>query len=449
MAEEKPPQEEEDDEEELGEEDDNQEDEEEEESGGVEAQADMRRILEQIRLNSADKSNPTDVKHAFWETQPVVQFKDEGEGLPAGPIDAPLTPADVKQEPYNLPSGYKWRELDLIDADTVEEVYKLLNLNYVEDDDNMFRFDYSREFLKWALQPPGFKKQWHIGVCVASSDKLVAFITAVPAGVRAEATCIPMVEINFLCVHKKLRCKRLAPVLIKEITRRVNMENVWQAAYTAGVVLPKPLATCRYHHRSLNPKKLIEVGFSALHKRMTMSRTIKLFKLPTEPLTPGFRKMKAEDVPGVTMLLRKYLAKFRLAPDLNEEDVRHWILPRDNVIDAFVVQSPETKAITDFVSYYCLPSTIIGNNLYKTLKAAYCYYNVAESVSLKDLMNDALIMAKLDDYDVFNALDIMQNEEFLKDLKFGIGDGYLQYYLYNWRMGGGSMLPQDVGLVLL
>ena len=26
---------------------------------------------------------------------------------------------------------------------------------------------------------------------------------------------VPMVEINFLCVHKKLRAKRLAPVLIK------------------------------------------------------------------------------------------------------------------------------------------------------------------------------------------------------------------------------------------
>ncbi|CAN0458476.1 unnamed protein product, partial [Laminaria digitata] len=32
-----------------------------------------------------------------------------------------------------------------------------------------------------------------------------------------------------------------------------------QAVYTAGVVLPTPLACCRYYHRSLNPKKLIEV----------------------------------------------------------------------------------------------------------------------------------------------------------------------------------------------
>lgn len=56
---------------------------------------------------------------------------------------------------------------------------------------------------------------------------------------------VSMVEINFLCVHKKLRSKRVAPVLIREITRRVNLEGIFQAVYTAGVVLPKPVACCR------------------------------------------------------------------------------------------------------------------------------------------------------------------------------------------------------------
>ena len=90
----------------------------------------------------------------------------------------------------------------------------------------------------------------------------------------------PMVEINFLCVHKKLRSKRVAPVLIKEITRRVNLEGIFQAVYTAGVLLPKPISVCQYWHRSLNPKKLVEVHFSALHKHMTLQRMIKLYRLP-------------------------------------------------------------------------------------------------------------------------------------------------------------------------
>ena len=45
----------------------------------------------------------------------------------------------------------------------------------------------------------------------------------------------------------------------------------------------------------------------------------------------------------------------------------------------------------------------------------------------------ALIMAIKSDFDVYNALDIFQNGTVLKDLKFGIGDGRLQYYIYNWR----------------
>ena len=44
----------------------------------------------------------------------------------------------------------------------------------------------------------------------------------------------------------------------------MNLHQIWQAAYTAGVLLPKPFATCRYWHRNLNPRKLVEVGFSRL-----------------------------------------------------------------------------------------------------------------------------------------------------------------------------------------
>ncbi len=61
-----------------------------------------------------------------------------------------------------------------------------------------------------------------------------------------------MVEINFLCVHKKLRSKRVAPVLIREITRRVHLKGIFQAVYTAGVVLPKPVSTCRYFSGTTN-----------------------------------------------------------------------------------------------------------------------------------------------------------------------------------------------------
>jgi hypothetical protein len=67
------------------------------------------------------------------------------------------------------------------------------------------RFDYSKEFLMWALTPPDFLVEWHVGVRTSSNNKLVALITAVPADIRVHSSIEKMVEINFLCVHKKIR----------------------------------------------------------------------------------------------------------------------------------------------------------------------------------------------------------------------------------------------------
>ncbi|KAM6108022.1 glycylpeptide N-tetradecanoyltransferase 1 [Pterocles gutturalis] len=168
--------------------------------------------------------------YQFWDTQPVPKL---GEVVNThGPVEPDKD--NIRQEPYTLPQGFTWDALDLGDRGVLKELYTLLNENYVEDDDNMFRFDYSPEFLLWALRPPGWLPQWHCGVRVVSSKKLVGFISAIPATIHIYDTEKKMVEINFLCVHKKLRSKRVAPVLIREITRRVHLEGIFQAVYTAG-----------------------------------------------------------------------------------------------------------------------------------------------------------------------------------------------------------------------
>lgn len=61
--------------------------------------------------------------------------------------------------------------------------------------------------------------------------------------------------------HSQCSLPLLAHLRTQEITRRVNLHDIWQAVYTAGVLLPKPIAECQYWHRSLNPKKLIAIGF--------------------------------------------------------------------------------------------------------------------------------------------------------------------------------------------
>lgn len=398
-------------------------------------------MMKKQSLESSRANGDEPKKHAFWDTQPMPHGSRENH--PEGPITPNRPVEDIRDEPYTMPGGFEWSNVNISDPVQREELYHLLAQNYVEDDECLFRFDYSQDFLIWALTPPGYRDDFLFGVRSSANKKLVAFISAIPAKVRAYENELPIVEINFLCVHKKLRSKRLAPVLIKEITRRVNKTGVFQAVYTAGAVLPVPVSSSRYYHRNLNPKKLVKVGFTRLNPRQTMARMVKLYRLPEKPDTKGLRPMEEKDVDSVHKLLVNYLEKFQLKILFTKEEVAHWLLPREGVINSYVVEGDQ--GITDFCSFYHLPSSILNQD--DTLYAAYSYYNVATSMSLCDLMRDSLILAKQCNADVFNALNLMDNDEFLKDLKFGKGDGCLQYYIYNWACP--EMPPSKVGVVLL
>ena len=76
------------------------------------------------------------------------------------------------------------------------------------------------------------------------------------------------------------------------------------------------------------------------------------------------------------------------------------------------------------------------------------YYTAATVTPMKQLMNDALIKARDEGFDVFNALNLLENsKELLSDLKFGEGDGNLHYYLFNWHVSQ-KLEPHEVGLIL-
>ncbi|KAK7122881.1 hypothetical protein R3I94_019856 [Phoxinus phoxinus] len=379
--------------------------------------------------------------YRFWDTQPVPKIDEEVTSY--GPIK--LEMPSVREESYSLPQEFIWDTLDLDNQEQLRELCDLLNENYTEEDDNTLRLHYSSQFLLWALCPPGGQSQWHCGVRVNSSQKLVGFINAIPATMKVFDTELKMVEVNFLCVHKKLRSKRVAPVLIKEITRRVHQQGIFQAVYSTSAVLPKPIATCRYWHRSLNPRKLIELNFFSLTRNMTLQRALKLNRLPETTKTTGLRPMTVQDVLVVQALLREHLKAFHLSPVLTLEDVEHWLLPQDGVIDTYVVESM-TGTVTDMVSFYTLPSTALNHPVHKGLKAACVLYCISKATPLLQLMEDTLIICKARGFDVFSAMDVMDNKAFLEPLKFRMGEVHKQYYLYNWRCP--EISSDKVGIVL-
>ena len=102
-------------------------------------------MLEKMGVSSSKTLKSTS-DHKFWNSQPVVKLEEVVEQ--EGPID--LKTVDmISKESLPLPKEFEWVTVDL--ESRIQEVYELLSNNYVEDDSESFRFDYSAEFLKWKV----------------------------------------------------------------------------------------------------------------------------------------------------------------------------------------------------------------------------------------------------------------------------------------------------------
>lgn len=328
----------------------------------------------------------------------------------------------------------------------MDELYTFLADNYVEDTEQMFRFHYSKILLEWALRPPGWKVEWHVGIRKSVTNELVGFIAAVPATISVQQLVEPMVCINFLCVHKSLRNLRLTPVLIREITRRTQSNGIQRAVYTAGTDLKTFMITSsQYWHRFLNPNKLITAGFMNSHINADQAEIV--YSVPKVRSLARLRPLHTKDVPPLTVLLNDDLRERVIHPIFTEEDVEHYFMPRLDVVESYVIEASDGH-ITDFMSFYRLDSKILGNTSYDSLKAAFMYHSVNTQTSFKKMLLDILIILKNKNYDVFNMLDVSADPSYLDDLNFRPGSGQLRYYMHNSSMPL-SLEPSEVGVILV
>lgn len=405
-----------------------------------------------VQQNTTDKLNEREKRRLeirkeiqFWAKQPVIQMMEMYRG--GSKIHTEIDIDNVRKEPYALPNGFEWGIIDMENNDDMNMLYDFLEKYYVEGGD--FRLNYSRNMLRWALCVPHHDKNMFVSV-KTSNGKMVGFISGIPVRMQVYDKQVDMTEINFLCVHKKLRSKRLAPVLIKEITRRSYLKNTTSAIYTAGKPITKPLSRTKYYHRLLNPKKLVDVGFSDLPPGKKISDMVNMYKMGGD-VTMNLMRMTESDVEGVHKLLSEHLKTLKLHPILSVDEVRHSLLPREelkDVIDTFVAKDNDGN-ITDMCSYYMLPSKITKQDVkggHTKLNIAYSYYNVATSKSVTELVRNLLLKIKDEEFDVFNMLNVMDNCEAIDKLRFLRGNGYLYYYMYNWRCE--FINSTDNGLVL-
>lgn len=320
--------------------------------------------------------------HQFWNTQP--------------------TNCTVKLEelenatPLPDPSNYFWGTAN------EDRLRNFFNQNYLVDDESYL--EYTVPTLRWALERDEW---WNVALYArrkAPTPELVGFIAASPRGFHANGRDVDAVVINFLCVHRKYRDKRLAPLLIKEITRRAVLRGIEQAIYTAVAELPHPVCTASYWHRLLNVPKLVDAGFTE-----TNDPRNKWFDVKG---SSHLRLMEPGDAFDVQKLLDTDARKHKLA-----------VLPRAEewVGKAFV----DTKegVFVALVEVGWVPK----KDPKLRLRQAYVHHAVGE-----DALRHAVVLAKRLGFDVLNALDNGGRD--LEKEKFVKGTGEVHTYVYNWKI---------------
>jgi glycylpeptide N-tetradecanoyltransferase len=70
-------------------------------------------------------------------------------------------------------------------------------------------------------------------------------------------------------------------------------------------------------------------------------------------------------------LLQTYLDKFEVKLKFSEQEVKHMFLSSSKVVHAFVIENKEKKQITDFVSFYNLPSTVLKKTEHEKVNVNY------------------------------------------------------------------------------
>ena len=161
--------------------------------------------------------------HTWWKTQlvqdPAKRVRKEG-------LIKEIDPATVDAEPMALPPGFEWDMIDAKDDATMSELADFLNDHYVEGAAGDFRLAYTKEFLQWAYQADGNKREYAIAVRNSKNKKLMATLMCIVCKIQAFENTIVVCETNFAAVHHKLRDKKLGQILITELLRRTRKDGL-------------------------------------------------------------------------------------------------------------------------------------------------------------------------------------------------------------------------------
>lgn len=84
-------------------------------------------IAEQATASNNNRSAPKSDEEAltrqewkFWQTQPVPSIGSKVSSENNGPVEENKPIEELRQEPYKLPDGFSWDEIDILEDEQVK-----------------------------------------------------------------------------------------------------------------------------------------------------------------------------------------------------------------------------------------------------------------------------------------------------------------------------------------
>ena len=377
-------------------------------------------------------------EYKFWDSQLVPHFNKEIP-IELGPIKSDFKEEDIKKEPYELPENMVWEDVDITKEGIIEEIYKFLNENYYEVDE--YQEQYNKEFLRWQFTPIKNIKYKNILLSIRLNKKMIGFFSGLPMKLSIYGKEIILYNISFLCIDKDYRHHKLAEIMFKEMFRRTYKENVYQNIFVSKRLIPKPFAECIYYYRMFDVQEMIDFGF--LPKNVDRKK----YEIKDET-TVKFRPFEKKDIKSVTKLLYDNQKKYKIYSIFSEDEVEHWLIPKKDVIYSFVREDSNGN-ITDFTSFYKVESKIRGRDQ----NWSYIYFNIATSISSKELLENSMVLAKKCGFDNIIVNSIMDYENVSKELNLNSDldnekcYGSLKYYFNNYICP--ETEAKDMSLILI
>ena len=324
---------------------------------------------------------------SFWSPLPIKRNNNFDSQHIINPHFKNIKPTNI-----TLPNNYTFQ----YDITNYNELNEFLNKNY-EQNLSVFTIDY----LKWILKDA-------IIIIVTNNDsKIVGFIYAKPITYKVINQHIDTYYTDLLCTHKKVRGKKLARLLMREMYNKVYDKSVGlifnlDKQYDKMIsIVESPKWLCR----PLNIDKLSTTIFSKITDNQK-KLLIEKYENSIQPnnLIQHIKNAEQKDILDLMDIYNDHNSNYSISHILNRYDFENIYM--NEFVHTYVI-APDK--IQDFFSYY-ISHTKKGETY------AYIYYiTYPNEELLKYIIISILNILKNENVDMVFILDIYDVNNILKN----------------------------------